>query len=205
MVNLGLLNDTLSHTAYLKGFHPSAEDAETWTLITAAPKCGEYPHLARWWMHMQSYEAKERKGWGGASCSGSKKEEKEEEIDLFGSDDEEESEEKKKLTEQRLKAYAEKKSKKPGPIAKSSVILDVKPWDDETNMEEMEQKVRAIQRDGLVWGGAKFIPLAYGIRKLQIICVIEDDKVSVDDLIESITEDIADHVQSVDISAFNKI
>jgi len=126
-------------------------------------------------------------------------------FELFGSDDDEESAEKKKLTEQRLADYAAKKSKKPGPIAKSSVILDVKPWDDETDMEELEKQVRAIQRDGLVWGGGKMIPLAYGIRKLQIICVIEDDKVSVDDLIETIQDDIADHVQSVDIHAFNKI
>ncbi|TKR80943.1 hypothetical protein L596_014911 [Steinernema carpocapsae] len=126
-------------------------------------------------------------------------------LDLFGSDDEEDDEEKKRITEERLKAYAEKKSKKPGPIAKSSVILDIKPWDDETDLEEMEKLVRSIEQDGLVWGGGKLIPLAYGIKKLQIICVIEDLKVSVDDLIEKITGDFDNHVQSVDIAAFNKI
>ncbi len=41
---------------------------------------------------------------------------------------------------------------------------------------------------------AKQIPLAYGIKKLQILCVIEDDKVSVEDLIETITDDFADYV-----------
>ena len=45
-------------------------------------------------------------------------------IDLFGSDDDEEAE---KIKEQRLKAYAEKKAKKPTIIAKSSILLDVKP------------------------------------------------------------------------------
>jgi hypothetical protein len=40
----------------------------------------------------------------------------------------------------------------------------------------------------------KLIPVGYGIQKLQIICVVEDDKVSVDDLIETITEQFADHV-----------
>ncbi|CAJ0568774.1 unnamed protein product, partial [Mesorhabditis spiculigera] len=138
-----------------------------------------------------------------------KKEEKKEEaaddddFELFGSDDEED-EEKKKIVEERLKAYAEKKSKKPGPIAKSSVILDVKPWDDETNLDEMEAHVRSIEMDGLVWGGAKKIAIGYGISKLQIITVIEDAKVSVDDLQEKIQE-FEDHVQSVDIVAFNKI
>lgn len=43
--------------------------------------------------------------------------------------EESEDEEKKRVTEERLKAYAEKKAKKgPGPVAKSNVIYDVKPW-----------------------------------------------------------------------------
>ena len=33
---------------------------------------------------------------------------------------------------------------------------------------------------------AKLIPLAYGIKKLQISCVVEDDKVSTEDLEEKI-------------------
>merc|ERR1712066_1203730 len=60
-------------------------------------------------------------------------EEEDDDVDLFGSSDEEESEEKKRITEERLKAYHEKKSKKPQVIAKTSVLLDVKPWDDETD------------------------------------------------------------------------
>jgi translation elongation factor EF-1beta len=48
------------------------------------------------------------------------------------------------------------------------------------------------------------VPLAYGIKKLQIVTVIEDEKVSVEELTEKI-EAIEDLVQSVDIAAFNKI
>jgi len=51
---------------------------------------------------------------------------------------------------------------------------------------------------------AKFVPLAYGIQKLQIVIVIEDDKVSVEELTEKL-EALEDFVQSVDIAAFNKI
>lgn len=124
-------------------------------------------------------------------------------VDLFGSDEEDDAEAE-KIREERLKAYAEKKSKKPALIAKSSIILEVKPWDDETDMKELEKNVRKIVMDGLIWGAAKFVPVGYGINKLQICCVIEDDKVSVDELQEKIQED-EDHVQSVDIAAFNKI
>ncbi|XP_063821517.1 elongation factor 1-delta isoform X2 [Ostrinia nubilalis] len=125
-------------------------------------------------------------------------------VDLFGSDDEEESAEAARIREERLAAYNAKKSKKPVLIAKSNIILDVKPWDDETDMAAMEQAVRAISTDGLLWGAAKLVPLAYGIHKLQISCVVEDDKVSVDWLTEEI-EKIEDYVQSIDIAAFNKV
>jgi len=125
-------------------------------------------------------------------------------VDLFGSDSEEEDEEAKKVREERLSAYAKKKSNKKTVIAKSMVILDVKPWDDETDMKEMEDHVRTIEMDGLLWGASKLVPLAYGIKKLQISTVVEDEKVSIDDLQEKI-EEFEDFVQSVDIAAFNKL
>lgn len=92
----------------------------------------------------------------------------------------------------------------PALIAKSNVILDVKPWDDETDMKQVEVEVRKIVHDGLLWGSAKLVPLAFGIHKLQISTVVEDDKVSIDWLTEEI-EKIEDLVQSVDIAAFNKL
>ncbi|XP_046453105.1 elongation factor 1-delta-like [Daphnia pulex] len=123
-------------------------------------------------------------------------------VDLFGSDEEDEDAE--RIKQERVAAYAAKKSTKPALIAKSNIILDVKPWDDETDMAEMERRVREITSDGLLWGTSKLVPLAYGIKKLQISTVVEDDKVSVDWLTETIQE-IEDLVQSVDIAAFNKI
>jgi translation elongation factor EF-1beta len=54
----------------------------------------------------------------------------------------------------------------------------VKPWDDETDMAELEKCVRSIEMDGLLWGASKLVPVGYGIKKLQIATVIEDDKVS---------------------------
>ncbi|KFP30183.1 Elongation factor 1-delta, partial [Colius striatus] len=115
-------------------------------------------------------------------------EDDDDDIDLFGSDDEEEDQEAAKVREERLRQYAEKKAKKPGLIAKSSILLDVKPWDDETDMAKMEECVRSVQLDGLVWGAAKLVPVGYGIKKLQIQCVVEDDKVGTDILEEEITK-----------------
>jgi translation elongation factor EF-1beta len=124
-------------------------------------------------------------------------------FDLFD-DDEEDSEEKQRIKEERLKQYADKKAGKKEVIAKSSILLDVKPWDDETDMKALEAAVRGITIDGLIWGQSKLIPVAYGVKKLQIGCVIEDDKVSTEALDEQICA-FDDYVQSVDIAAFNKI
>ncbi|XP_050983713.1 eukaryotic translation elongation factor 1 delta a (guanine nucleotide exchange protein) isoform X3 [Labeo rohita] len=123
-------------------------------------------------------------------------------IDLFGSD--EEDEEAERIKEERVKEYAQRKAKKPALIAKSSILLDVKPWDDETDMSKLEECVRSVQMDGLLWGASKLVPVGYGIKKLQINCVVEDDKVGTDLLEEEITK-FEDYVQSVDIAAFNKI
>jgi len=131
-------------------------------------------------------------------------EEESDEDDLFGSDSEEDDEEAARIKEERLKAYAEKKSKKPGPIAKSNIMLDVKPWSDETDMKELERLVRSIETDGLKWGASKLQEIAYGITKLVITCVVEDDKVGTDFLEEQICG-FEDYVQSMDIAAFNKI
>ncbi len=89
-------------------------------------------------------------------------------------------------------------------IAKSSVVLDVKPWDDTTDMVELEQLVRSIQLDGLLWGASELVPIGYGIKKLRISCVVEDDKVGTDILEESICAN-EDHIQSMDVYSFNKI
>jgi len=148
------------------------------------------------------------KGKGGSAPAPAKVEEEEDDddVDLFGSDseDEEAKAEKERVTAERLKAYHEKKSKKPALIAKTSVLLDIKPWDDETDMNEMLKSAKSIEKEGLVWGASKLVPVGYGINKLQLMCVVEDEKVSIDELCEQIAE-FEDFVQSVDVAAMSKI
>ncbi len=31
-------------------------------------------------------------------------------------------------------------------------------------MAELEKNVRAIEKDGLVWGGSKLVPVGYGVK-----------------------------------------
>lgn len=71
-------------------------------------------------------------------------------------------------------------------------------------MEALEAGVRGIEKDGLVWGLSKFVAVGFGIKKLQINLVVEDDKISLDDLQEEIQE-LEDYVQSSDIVAMQKL
>jgi len=55
-------------------------------------------------------------------------------------------------------------------------------------MKELEKCVRSIEMDGLLWGVSKLVPVGYGINKLQIASVVEDEKVSIDELQEKLQE-----------------
>lgn len=68
-------------------------------------------------------------------------------------------------------------------------------------MKELEAKMRSIEMDGLTWGAGKFVPVGFGIKKLQVNLVVEDEKVSIDDLQAKIEED-EDHVQSTDVVSY---
>jgi len=197
------LNDALRDRSYIEGYQPSQADTAAFDVVSKKAPASDLIHLVRWFNHIKSFGDLRKQFPGAAPANNAAAAADDDDVDLFGSDDEPD-EEAEKIREQRLKEYAAKKEKKPGPIAKSSVLLDVKPWDDETDMKAMEDQVRTIVKDGLVWGASKLVPVGYGIKKLQIMCVVEDDKVSIDELSEDI-QAFEDFVQSVDVAAFAKI
>ncbi|KAH8875089.1 Elongation factor 1-beta isoform 5 [Schistosoma japonicum] len=189
-------------------FQPTQADASTYIAVGKLPS-SSFGNVGRWYRHIDSFGA-ERKQFPAPGKSDHPEAKvavdkcaspTDNEDDLFGSDDDEEYE---KLRSERQAVYEAKKANKTVPVAKSTIVLDVKPWDDETNMADIETAVRSIQADGLLWGASKLVPLAYGIKKLQIGCVVEDDKIGTDMLEEEIMK-FDDLVQSVDIAAFNKL
>ncbi|XP_036613404.1 elongation factor 1-beta-like [Trichosurus vulpecula] len=220
-VGLQHLNDFLADKSYIKGFVPFQADIAVFLLqfeAVSGPPPADLYHALHRYNHIKSYEKqkvslpgiKKVLGKHGPADvednteSGATDSKDDDDIDLFGFDEEEESEEAKKLREERLAQYESKKSKKPAIVAKSSILLDVKHWDDKTDVAKLEECVRSIQADCLVWGTSKLVPVGYGIKKLQIQCVAEDDKVGTDMLEERITA-FEDYVQSMDVDAFNKI
>lgn len=138
------------------------------------------------------------------STAGSKKEESDDDDDMFGDDDEEDEEEAKAAAKKRADAAKATKVKKV-VVERSQVVLEVKPWEAETNLEELAGKIKATTIEGLKWGeGHKLVPVAFGIKKLLVQCIIIDSMVLLDDITDKI-EEFEDYVQSVDVASMNKM
>ena len=109
--------------------------------FSGAPDAEKFPHAARWYKHIASYEpefstlpgdpSKAFTAYGPESTempsNPKDKPEDDDDMDLFGSDEEEDPEVVKQR-EANLAAYKKKKENKPKTIAKSLVTLEVKPW-----------------------------------------------------------------------------
>uniref|UniRef100_A0A2P2LA22 Uncharacterized protein MANES_06G118500 n=1 Tax=Rhizophora mucronata TaxID=61149 RepID=A0A2P2LA22_RHIMU len=215
------LDDYLLTRSYVTGYQASKDDIVVYSAITKAFP-SKYVNVYRWYNHIDallriSGVSAEGSGVTLVGSAPNTEEavatpptsdtkaaaaaEEDDDVDLFG----EETEEEKKAAEER--AAAVKASAKKKESGKSSVLLEVKPWDDETDMQKLEEAVRSIKMEGLLWGASKLVPVGYGIKKLQIMLTIVDDLVSVDNLIEDYltAEPVNEYVQSCDIVAFNKI
>merc|ERR1712224_1145984 len=88
------------------------------------------------------------------------------------------------------KAEAAKAAKpKKVVIAKSIIVWDVKPFSSETDLDFLAKKILTIKQDGLAWKTEyKKEPVAFGVFKIQIGAVVEDEKVSTDAIAEQIEE-----------------
>ena len=90
-------------------------------------------------------------------------------------------------------------------VEKSHAILEVKGYEADQDLEALAKKIiNTIKKDGLSWNmGYKFEEIAFGLKKLIIAFLAEDDKVSVQDIIDEI-ESWEDEVQSAEVVSFNK-
>lgn len=186
---------------------------------TASPSAETHPNVFAWFCLVWKFSEAVRNSWpaaGGAAKGGDKgkkggkggkKEAKKEDDmdDLFGSDDDDDGAAAAAAAAAKAKAVAGKKPKKV-VIAMSLVMLEVKPLDDTIDLDKLAARLFAeITQDGLFWKTEyKKEPVAFGIFKLIVGFSLEDEKVSVDGVVDRI-EELEDMVQSVEIAVFNKI
>ncbi|KAI9173369.1 hypothetical protein LWI28_000317 [Acer negundo] len=181
------LDEYLLTRSYITGYQASKDDLTVYEALSKSPS-SDYVNASRWYSHIDallriSGVSAEGSGVvvdGSApitaeavatppvdSKAAAAEDDDDDDVDLFG----EETEEEKKAAEER--AASIKASTKKKESGKSSVLMDVKPWDDETDMKKLEEAVRSVQMEGLLWGASKLVPVGYELRH----CSVQQDLV----------------------------
>eukprot|EP00595_Chromulina_sp_UTEXLB2642_P003444 CAMPEP_0196761740 /NCGR_PEP_ID=MMETSP1095-20130614/1046_1 /TAXON_ID=96789 ORGANISM="Chromulina nebulosa, Strain UTEXLB2642" /NCGR_SAMPLE_ID=MMETSP1095 /ASSEMBLY_ACC=CAM_ASM_000446 /LENGTH=226 /DNA_ID=CAMNT_0042111667 /DNA_START=990 /DNA_END=1666 /DNA_ORIENTATION=- len=219
---VGDLNTYLSTRSYISGYKSSELDVKILQLVGFLPSPVDYPHASRWANHIQAISG--TKFTAGASTSAPTKvsDDKADDFDdLFGDDAEvpvkpasnEDDEDNEGLSTEEIQANKARKERmalakklkeendlKSGKKAKvkeeekSLVVLEVKPWEADTDLKALWEKIIEYKQEGLHWGASyKLEPVAYGIMKLVLTCTIVDKLVLLDDITENI-EALEDYV-----------
>ena len=222
--DLTTLEAHFADNLYVGGHSPNNEDLLVFTQFASSstePNQESHPNLWSWFALVSLYTPQIKETWKAAQgkpAAAKKAEPKKEEVkpaakkaddddmDLFGDDEDGDANAAAAIEDMKKKKEAEKDAKKKTlPIAKSLVLLEIKVWDPEQDYDALAKRVIAIVKDGLFWKTEyQLKDVAFGVKKIVIGLVVEDAKVSVEDLIEEL-ESWEDDVQSVDIAAFNKI
>eukprot|EP00760_Papus_ankaliazontas_P028621 PhM_4_TR3811/c0_g1_i2/m.92011/K03232/EEF1B; elongation factor 1-beta len=207
-MSLSEINQKLTAKPYVDGFVPSKADAELFTELF-----GNNQNVIAWASRMAAYFEAERNTIAGTKPKAAAAPAKaaaapakaaapaDDDLDLFGDVS---AEEQAALDAKKAADKDSKKKEKKAVIQKSNILIDIKPWDDQVDLEALWAKYQAIERDGLVWGSHRLNPIAFGLKKLTIMIVIEDDKITGDEIEEMLMQ-FEDEVQSMDIQAWNKI
>merc|ERR1712032_1257079 len=209
--DLTKLDNHFKDNLYVGGHSPSNEDLlvfQQFADSNTEPNQETHCNLWSWFALISLYTPQIKETWTASKAAAApkkaaakpaaapKKAAADDDMDLFGDDDEDDA---KALEEMK------KKKAKPAIIAKSLILLNVKVWDPEQDYDALAKKCIAIEKDGLFWKTEyQLKDVAFGVKMIVIGLVVEDDKVSVDDVVD-IIESWEDDVQSVDIAAFNKI
>jgi elongation factor 1-beta len=218
------LNKHLATRSYVTGYSFSNDDKAALGELKSLPNAKSHAHAYRWAIHILALTGNSAQFLGGAAAPSSAapaaKAAADDDVgDMFGDDDDEDGEtaEEKAANKARkarmeaarkLKEEADAKAgkvKKAKEVEKSLVVLEIKPWEADTDLEMVWNKIREYKQEGLTWGETfKLEPVAFGIKKLVMTATIVDSLVLMDDITENI-EALEDYVQSVQVASMNKI
>ncbi|CAM9244913.1 unnamed protein product [Chrysoparadoxa australica] len=218
---LNKLSACLQGKAWLSGSHPGAEDAIVYKAVSKLPwkALTRFPTVQGWFNTCALFSEVIRASWAGvggaaavkaaaapsAKGKGKKKAAKgdnDEMDDLFG-DDEEEDKPKVSRAEALKAAKAGKDKKK--KVERSQMVVEVKPWEADADLMALFKKIQQVPVKGCVWGEAcNLVPVAFGVKKIVLSCVVEDEVCGMDDVTDAI-EQFEEEVQSCDVTTMNRL
>ncbi|CAG9333996.1 unnamed protein product [Blepharisma stoltei] len=188
------LEEALQANLYLTGDHPTHTDAKVFGELsgTSFDKAA-FPNLWAWFQFISQFAPEITQQWPApvqqapAHVEAAPEQKaaegaEEDDVDLFA-DDPSVEEEAKKLAEEKAKG------KKEEPVGRSTVVFDVKPTTSTVDLDALAARIiNEVQFPGLKWGAEfKKQPVAFGIFKLMVGCVMEDT-VETEAIVEQIME-----------------
>ncbi|CAF2296255.1 unnamed protein product [Brassica napus] len=185
------LDEHLLTRYYITSHKASKDDITIYAALSKSPP-SKYVNASRWYNHIEtllsiSGISSEGSGVtidGSASITeeadGNSKDgvvvidddDNDQDVDLIGEE-----------AEERPASLIASTTKK---ISWESIVIVVMPEDDETDMNKLEEQVRSIQMEGLVWGASKVVSVGYGVKLLRIIGTVPLDEET--DVFEGIVE-----------------
>ena len=212
------LDKHLLTRSYVTGYALSEDDKKAFLALKAFPNRAATPNAFRWALHVSALTGLQLAGGAPSSASAAPAAKAaapakkaaaaaDDDMDLFGDDDDvnsdgENAEEAASTKARRERMEAARKlkedadakkglKKKEKEAEKSLIVLDVKPWEADTDLEQVWKKIIQYEQDGLRWGESfKLEPVAFGIKKLVMTVTIVDAKVLLDD--------ITDHIEGLE-------
>ncbi|CAG7874111.1 unnamed protein product [Brassica rapa] len=193
--NAGLkkLDEHLLTRYYITGHKASKDDITVYAALSKHPP-SQYVNVSRWYNHIETLL-----GISGISCQGSgvsidglvstsehavagsndgvavvdNDKDVDQDVDLIREDTQKE----KKSAEERATSTKKK-------ICWESVLIVIIPQDCQTNMKKLEERLRTIQMEGLIWGASKLVHVGYGVELLRIIATMpRNEKIDVFDVL----------------------
>ncbi|OAX77056.1 hypothetical protein ACJ72_08649 [Emergomyces africanus] len=139
---LAIANHFFRTKSYVEGYAPTQADVVTFKAFKNAPDAAKYPHVARWYKHIASYQAEFATLKGDPSraftsfgpenadipvIKPAAADDDDDDMDLFGSDEDEEDAEAAAQRAKNLAEYKKKSAAKAKPAAKTTVVLGIRP------------------------------------------------------------------------------
>merc|ERR1719487_2776724 len=175
--SVAALNTFLASRSYVQGFSFSPADVAVLSSLSGIPEKAAYPHAYRWAIHIIALAGADNVSFGGAvsaakgAAAPAAKAAEAEVEDMFINDGE--TEEERAANKARHERMA--RARKPKPVEKSLIVLDVMPWEADCDLEAVWKQIITKEQEGLTWGATfKMEPVAFGIKKLVMTCTIVD-------------------------------
>ncbi|CAD2090095.1 elongation factor 1-beta, putative [Plasmodium vinckei brucechwatti] len=189
----GKLNTFFAENSYFEHYMLSANDIKIYSQIKCVINKDTYPHLYRWYSHISSLpkhvldKYMDNKNCKKNCPKKAANDDDDNDIDLFGdsnNDDKSILEKKKQEKEEALKKKKQKEKEK----NRSILIIEIKPKSIDTDISKIPKLVKEkIVDENIKWGEeVKKLPVAFGLYKLHMSCIIYDDFVNTNELIEKI-------------------